>query len=69
MSHRTLHFCFFGRLDFQLPHSGKHWYRSQFLPPGCRRWYKKQAVRKMRRWAKRDPENAPTKRAYSDDWW
>lgn len=35
------------------------WFRSQFLKPGTRRWYKKQSHRKMRRLAKRDPENAP----------
>ena len=31
---------------------------------GSRRWYKKMANRIMRRWAKKDPENAPVKTPY-----
>jgi len=38
--------------------------RSMYMKPGTRRWYKKQLNRFERKWAKRDPENVPIKRAY-----
>jgi len=36
-----------------------NWFRSQFLKPGTRRWYKERSHRIMRRLAKVNPEEAP----------
>lgn len=36
-----------------------NWFRSMWLKPGTRRYYKKYSHRKMRRLAKRNPEDAP----------
>lgn len=41
------------------------WFRSDYLRPGVRKWYKTRSARKMRRLAKMDPENAPRKYGYA----
>ena len=40
------------------------YFRSKWLRPGTRRWYKKQSHRKMRRLVKRYMEEAPQKYRY-----
>jgi len=45
-------------------HSGRqgNYFRSQWLRPGLKGWYKRDSNRRWRRMAHRDPENAPRKR-------
>ena len=62
MTFRDREFRRFSCLGTQL---GGCYCRSQWLRSGYKRWYKKRANRKMRRWGKQDPENAPTKLRYS----